>query len=360
MIFKSAILSTFFFASTNIIVPLCYLLFGDNMKVFKSKRVKSKKRKRKIRLIIFTFFFIFSYVFMVRYLKNNQLKETILQEDVNYIKFDIKKETVKRIDKVINNPVSLLNKNVKNARENKKVKNGTSKVMSSLKSLENNVSKEKVEENKKEPFIYIYNTHQTENYLDYTVYDAAYLLNQKLNESNFYSYFEEQSVKTFLDANNLKYYSSYKASRKYLDEARKNNLELKYFFDIHRDSVSKNVSTVTYKDKVYAKILFVIGSDNPSNEKNKNNASRLNEIIKSKVPNISRGVVSHGGKGYNGVYNQDVSENVFLIEVGGKDNSKEEVENTINIIYESIMEYIRGVIWLATKKCFMVLYGFYS
>lgn len=310
------------------------------MKEFKSKKVRNKKKKKtKARLIIFTFFFFFAYSFMVKYLRDNKLKEPILDEDVNYIDFDIKENVMLNIDKVINRPVSLLNNKVKNA---KVIKLETKKTTTNNKQSKN-VQKE-IELKYEGPIIYVYNTHQTEDYDGYSVYDAAYSLNEKLNASGFASYFEEQSVKTFLETNNLKYYKSYTASRKYLDEARKKYVTLKYFFDIHRDSVSKSISTVTYKDKDYAKVLFVVGLDNPGNEKNKNNANRLNEIIKSKVPNISRGVTIHGGKGYNGVYNQDVCENVFLIEVGGKDNTKEEVENTINVIYESIIEYVRGVV----------------
>ncbi len=310
------------------------------MKEFKSKKVRNKKKKKKkARIIIFTFFFFFAYSFMVKYLRDNQLKETILDESVNYINFDIKENIMNKIDKVINSPVSLLNDKVKNV----KVIVPTTKQTNVNNKQSKNEEKEVIKKNE-DPIIYVYNTHQTENYDGYSVYDAANFLNEKLNNNGFYSYFEEQSVKTFLETNNLKYASSYKASRTYLDEARKKYATLKYFFDIHRDSVSKSISTVTYKDENYAKVLFVVGLDNPGNEKNKVNAEKLNNIIKSKVPTISRGVVSHGGKGYNGIYNQDISENVFLIEVGGKDNTQEEVEKTINIIYEAIIEYVRGVV----------------
>ena len=48
------------------------------------------------------------------------------------------------------------------------------------------------------------------------------------------------------------------------------------------------------------------------------------------------------GYGVNGVYNQDFSPNVFLIEVGTKDSTKEEVINTINILKEALLEYIGG------------------
>lgn len=322
------------------------------MKAFKAKKT-SKKNRKKVRLFLFTFFFFFAYMFMVKYLKDNQLKNTILQEDVNYIDFNMKKEIVKKVDKIINNPVSLLNENVKSVSSEKSETKADVKQVNQTKNTE-----EKTSVDLNNPIIYVYNTHQTEAYDNYSIYDAAKVLTDKLNNSGFSTYLEEQSIKTFLDTNNLKYYKSYVASRKYLDEARGKYPNITYFFDIHRDSVSKKISTLTYGGKNYAKVLFVVGTDNPGNQNNKKNAEKLNEIIKSKVPGISRGLALHGGKGYNGVYNQDVSENVFLIEVGGKDNTKEEVLNTINVIHESIIEYVRGIIWLVIKKYFMVLFGF--
>ena len=306
------------------------------MKEFKAKKINNKKKKlKKIRLVIFTFFFFFAYVFMIKYLENNKLKKSVLDEDVNYVNFNVSKLVESKINKVINNPSTLLNDTIKNV---KQVEVETKKTSVSDKKNDNVIKKE-------EPVIYIYNTHQTEEYVDYSVYEAAKKLNDMLNKNSYYtSYFEEQSIKVFLEQNDMKYYKSYTASRKYLGEAIIKYPSLTYFFDIHRDSVLKNKSTLSYNDKSYAKVLFVVGTDNPNNQINYENANKLNELIKSKVPNISRGIAKHGGKGYNGVYNQDVSENTFLIEIGGKENTKEEVENTINIIYEAILEYVRGVI----------------
>ena len=305
------------------------------MKEFKAKKINNKKKKlKKIRLVIFTFFFFFAYVFMIKYLENNKLKKSVLDEDVNYVNFNVSKLVESKINKVINNPSTLLNNTIKNV---KQVEVETKKTSVSDKKNENSIKKE-------EPVIYIYNTHQTEEYFDYSVYEAAKKLNDMLNKNSYTSYFEEQSVKVFLEQNDMKYYKSYTASRKYLGDAIIKYPSLTYFFDIHRDSVLKNKSTLSYNDKSYAKVLFVVGTDNPNNQINYENANKLNELIKSKVPNISRGIAKHGGKGYNGVYNQDVSENTFLIEIGGKENTKEEVENTINIIYEAILEYVRGVI----------------
>lgn len=316
------------------------------MKQFKSKKIKKKKN---IFIILFTFFFFFSYVFMIKYCLNNKFKKNLLSEDYNYINFNLGELTLKKIKEDINKPVTLLNNNVKNAIEVESKKTSVSN-----KNKENSEEKNDVvnkpnevilsKDEKTSPIVYIYNTHQTEQYVDYSVYEVSKVLSDKLTSNGIISYFEEQSVSVFLQNNNLKYYKSYTASRKYLNEAKEKYPTINYFFDIHRDSVSKEKSTITYNGKNYAKVLFVVGTDNPNNESNKNNAIKLNEIIKSKVPNISRDIAYHGGDGYNGVYNQDLSSNLFLIEIGGKDNSKEEVLNTMNIIYESICEYIRGVL----------------
>ena len=303
------------------------------MKKFKSKK---KRNKTKIKLMIFVFFFVFAYVFMIKLLNKNQLTQTILSDDINYVRFNLNKTIEKKISDVINNPINLLNNNIKSVKtinKSKKTNNETNKDQTQTVNVDIN-----------NPIIYIYNTHQTESYQDYSVYDAAYLLKDKLNNLGLSSYLEEQSMKVFLDTNGLKYYNSYTASRNYLDLAKNNYSSLKYFFDIHRDSVSKEISTIEYNGKSYAKVLFVVGTDNPNNILNKDTTSKLNEIIKSKVPNISRGIVYHGGKGFNGVYNQDFSSEVFLVEVGGVDNTKEEVENTIEVLSNSIVEYIKGVI----------------
>lgn len=64
--------------------------------------------------------------------------------------------------------------------------------------------------------------------------------------------------------------SSYKMSREIVQEAMAGNKELQYFFDLHRDSARKNVTTKTIGDKSYAKLAFVIGKGNKNYEKTYN------------------------------------------------------------------------------------------
>ena len=46
------------------------------------------------------------------------------------------------------------------------------------------------------------------------------------------------------------------------------------------------------------------------------------------------------GPGVNGIYNQDLSENIILLEVGANENTIEEVTNTLDIISQVIKEKI--------------------
>ena len=46
------------------------------------------------------------------------------------------------------------------------------------------------------------------------------------------------------------------------------------------------------------------------------------------------------GAGVNGIYNQDVSSNMLLIECGGYENTIDEVANTTDILAAIITEYL--------------------
>lgn len=197
------------------------------------------------------------------------------------------------------------------------------------------------------PLIYIYNTHQTEKYIsnndiniNYSVLDASYLLQEKLKAYNISSIVESGSIKDILDTNNWNYASSYKVSRMYLESARKNNSSLKYFVDLHRDSVSKSISTVSINGKSYARTMFVLGLENDNYKENQKFLQILENWLNKNYPGLSRGIFEREGPGVNGVYNQDFSSNCILIEVGGEYNTVEEVANTIDVIAKMLYEYI--------------------
>ncbi|WP_459501157.1 stage II sporulation protein P [Bacillus sp. C1] len=139
--------------------------------------------------------------------------------------------------------------------------------------------------------------------------------------------------------------SSYKMSREIVQEAMAGNKELQYFFDLHRDSARKNVTTKVIEDKAYAKLAFVIGKGNKNYTKNLQLATALHEAINKKYPGVSRGVIQKGFQTGNGVYNQDLSGQAILIEVGGVDNTSEELNRSVDILAKAFSEYF----WQAEK-----------
>ena len=200
-----------------------------------------------------------------------------------------------------------------------------------------------------EPIIYIYNTHQTEGYSkvgmsEYdiipTVLFASYYLRERLNDYSLPTIVETTEMSEILRINQWSYSHSYDASRYLLLDAKEKNPSLKYFLDIHRDSISYEASTAEFMGKKYAKVLFVIGKEHPNYEQNLAFANRINEKMKQKINNISRGVIGKEGKGVNGIYNQDISPYSILIETGGQYNNIAEVTNTMEILASVLKEYI--------------------
>ena len=202
-----------------------------------------------------------------------------------------------------------------------------------------------------EPILYIYNTHQTEGYqksnnasynITPSVLMASYILRESLNDLGIPSMVETNDIAELLRVHSWKYSYSYAASKILLEDAIKKNPGLTYFIDIHRDAMSYDITTTTIGDKKYAKVLFVIGKDNPEYEKNLKMAESINEYIKGINPNLTRGISQKGGSGVNGIYNQNISPNAILIELGGQYNNITEVNNTLNILAEAIYHYVKG------------------
>jgi stage II sporulation protein P len=139
----------------------------------------------------------------------------------------------------------------------------------------------------------------------------------------------------------FKYPLSYKYSLKTLQEASASHPDLKYYFDIHRDSSVRSRTTATIDGKDYAQVYFIIGGSNPTWKKNEEFANEIHQILEAKHPGISKGIHAKSEKeGGNGLYNQNFSPNSILIEVGGPYNTLEECYRTTDWLAEAISEVI--------------------
>ena len=201
------------------------------------------------------------------------------------------------------------------------------------------------------PIIYVYNSHQLENYdsenLDIygitpNVLMASYLLKEKLNSRGLSTIVETTNMSEFLSLNGWDHSGSYNASRIFILEKKNRYSSLEYFIDIHRDSVGRSVTAVNINGRSYARILFVVGLEHDNYSDNLSTMESINNLCNKYYPGLSRGIYKKEGAGVNGIYNQDISSNSILIEVGGVDNNIEEVLNTTEAISNILYYYIKG------------------
>lgn len=322
-------------------------------------RMKLKNSKKKIKRNIYILFllilFLFSFFFTVKIYFNKKENSTIkylIQNNSPYINSNNRKKILNKLISIILNidfsdVTTLINNNYKY----KEIKIELPE--------EDNVEKLPISNYVKdpspnfkidEPIVYIYNTHQSEEYnksnnqeysVKPTVMTASYIIRENLNKNNIPTIVEENDITEFLRTNNWNYASSYKVSRMLMENAKDKNNTLTYFVDIHRDSVKRNISTVNINDKSYAKILFIVGLENNNYKENLLLTEKLDNMFKEKYQGISRGIYKKKGKGVNGVYNQDFSNRTILIEVGGEENTIDEVNNTCEAISDILTEYIK-------------------
>lgn len=138
---------------------------------------------------------------------------------------------------------------------------------------------------------------------------------------------------------------SYKYSRSTVKEAIAQNKDLQFFFDIHRDSQSRKKTTVTIDGKTYAQVYFIIGHNNKNWRKNEQFASELHDALEKQYPGISRGIWGKTSANGNGEYNQSLSPNSVVIEIGGVDNTLQESYRTVDVLARLIAD----VYWKAER-----------
>jgi stage II sporulation protein P len=135
--------------------------------------------------------------------------------------------------------------------------------------------------------------------------------------------------------------SSYSLSREIVEAAAAENKNLSYFIDIHRDSLSRDITTTVINQKEYARLFFIVGRENKNYEENLQIATELNKKLEERYPGISRGVFIKGKSEGNGVYNQDISNRALLLEVGGVENDLTELNNSIKAFAEIFSEFYK-------------------
>lgn len=206
-----------------------------------------------------------------------------------------------------------------------------------------------------DPNVFIYHTHNIESFLPLlegaakpneaissderaNIVAVGSRLSNALLQKGISVEHDKTNINKELLNRDMKYSAAYNISKEVLEAASANNPNLEYYIDIHRDSARKDVTTKTIRGEDYAKVYFVVGKENKHYEKNLQFVKKLNERLEQKYPGISRGIMSKGKHEGNGVYNQNISERAILLEVGGVDNTLDELARTTDAFAEIFAE----------------------
>ncbi|SET61775.1 stage II sporulation protein P [Oceanobacillus limi] len=223
------------------------------------------------------------------------------------------------------------------------------------------VDEDEREQEEKEPtevteedVVFIYNTHNYESFLPHlpevTDPDLAHhnevnitkvseRFSQSLANHGIGAITDKTDIMKKLDESGQEYWQSYESSRQVVQDAFANHKNIQYTFDIHRDALGHSETTKEINGESYARIYFVVGKDNASNETNFQLANQLHDLMEEKYPGLSRGVLPQGGAGNNGIYNQDLHENALLLEIGGVENNLDELNRSADALAEVFSEF---------------------
>ena len=298
---------------------------------FKRKKKFNYKATFNLLISIMIIYTIIKFIFNLNI--PNKISKLLLDSKLK--NKTIEKTISNKVSNTFNDPVKFLNQELRNYKTTKKEK----------------INKEEkfdyVEND--EVLVYIYNSHQGEkysyNYLEeYNIIPdvkmVAHMIEDNLAKQNIKVVVEDADILAYMKEKGYNHGQSYIASRIYLEEAVKKYPKALLYIDLHRDAATHNSTYIEIDGKGCAKVLFVVGLENSNWQSNLETTNNINNIIKSKYPGLSRGIMKKQGPGVNGVYNQDVSSNVILLEVGGNENNVDELINTTNLISNVIGEYI--------------------
>lgn len=289
---------------------------------FKSKRrIKLKFKYLIFIIIIILIYLLFSYIssnFKLVTINKNAISKILSNNSIHIIYNEDDNYFNKILQKFINinDPVGIL----KNQTENKII------------------LKDKLKLSSYKYKVYLYNTHDLEQYKDFiqnikiSISNASLLLSNNLKSIGIDAIVEKQKVS---DLTNNDLSKSFDISKTLIENIiQSENIDL--FIDLHRDDEKKEVTTLELNGKKYAKVKFVVGRKNKNYMLNYNLTELINRKIKEKYPDLTRGIVLND----NYTYNQELSEKIIFINIGGYENDIVEVKNTIDLLGSIIKEVL--------------------
>lgn len=202
--------------------------------------------------------------------------------------------------------------------------------------------------------VYVYHTHSRESFLPYLKNtfkpEEAYhsianitlvgkMLGRAIENNGIGTKVDTSDIVELLETKNLDYGSSYDLTGEIVRAAQSENKDLEYFIDVHRDSLRKEKTSIEINGLNYARLLIVVGTGHADYEKNIAFANELQTMLDTQYPGLSKGILQKSSSQGNGVYNQDLSPNSIILEIGGVDNTVEELHRSTEAFAEVLSEY---------------------
>ena len=207
---------------------------------------------------------------------------------------------------------------------------------------------------KEDPTMLIYHSHAGETYSDSPEGNYHSQNNRDKSVLEVGTLLTEQlSQKGWGVAHSTKYHDypdftkSYASSLETVKSMLNNHKNINIAIDLHRDGRDLNTDadiqkehermSTTYKGEKVAKFFFVVGMKNPNLQEVKSLAEDITKFAKSKYPELVLPVVEHK----YGKFNQYMTENHMLIEIGSNGTSSEEAKASVKYIAEILDEYFK-------------------
>lgn len=185
--------------------------------------------------------------------------------------------------------------------------------------------------------IYIYNTHQYETYVGGSVMDGARYLAEQLRSLGYEVIVEENDFEAYKRANNMDLTETYPTSKIFLEKQLASHGPFDLVIDFHRDAISKEASSVTVDGIDYAKMMMVISLTADYASEVEANSALIHQAVDTEVDGIMR----QDFKREYAYYNQHVTRHMVLIEIGGMENTFDEVQNTLNVLAKAIDQTLK-------------------
>ncbi len=181
--------------------------------------------------------------------------------------------------------------------------------------------------------IYLYNTHQSEEYIDgITIFEVTYQFAVMLKQAGFEVVFETSDFMKELNEEGLKYNQLYTISRRHLSDALEKYGSFDLIIDVHRDSAKRSVSVLEHEEVTYGRLMFVIGNKSRNASSVSSHSHSLTDKMNQRLDGIMREPFTR-----QSVYNQDMADSMLLLEVGSDQNTSSEALRSLEVLVDVLL-----------------------